>query len=508
MTTQPGPSPRPIRRVLIANRGEVAVRVARTLREMGIASVAIYSEADQHALHARVCDDAVPIGPAAARHSYLNVDAVLDAAVKTGCDAVHPGYGFLSERPAFAEACAARGIKLIGPSAAAMRTMGDKTSARKAMLAAGVPVVPGSDAALDAEGAKAWAQKVGLPVMLKASAGGGGKGMRLVSSADDLPAALRAASSEAQGAFGDGAVYLEKALLKPRHIEVQIFADAHGNVVALGERECSMQRRHQKVIEEAPSAVVDEALRRRMGEVACQAARAVQYEGAGTVEFLYDASGAFYFLEMNTRLQVEHPVTELCYGVDLVAAQVAIAMGAKLPWRAEDLTPRGHAIEARIYAEDPDRGFLPSPGTVGAISWPMGPGVRVDAGIAPGVEISTDYDPMLAKVIAWAETREAARVRLLRALREMHIKGVTTNKTFLRALLMDASFVAGAYHTGTVAEVAPADTTLRDPAERDAAIIALGLRRYLRDTPKGQSMATTRGQQVGWQLAPWHLRGG
>ena len=505
--TRPRPVSRPVRRVLIANRGEIAVRVARTLREMGLRSVAVYSEADRDALHPRVCDEAVCIGPASAAHSYLNVEAVIDAAVRTGCDAVHPGYGFLSERPAFADACAARGIALVGPSAEAMRTMGDKTSARRAMQRAGVPVVPGSDAALDAAAALSWARRVGLPVMLKASAGGGGKGMRLVHEEAELTPALRAAASEAQSAFGDGSVYLEKALIRPRHVEIQIFADAHGEVVALGERDCSMQRRHQKVLEEAPSVAVDAALRARMGEVACQAARAVHYQGAGTVEFLLDEDHNFYFLEMNTRLQVEHPVTELVYGVDLVAAQLRVAMGEPLGWRAEDLTPRGHAIEARLYAEDPERDNLPAPGVVQEARWPAGPGVRVDAGVADGVEVTTDYDPMLAKVVAWAEDREGARRRLLRALRETHVKGITTNKLHLQALLASDAFVAGDYHTGTVAELPKGPTEPLPPAARDAALAAMALARYLRDTPRGPTFAAPQAQQLGWRLTPWRLRG-
>lgn len=505
---QEPPVTRVFRRVLIANRGEIAVRIARSLREVGIEAVAVYAEPDRDALHVRMADLAVPIGAAAATDSYLNIEAVLQAARDTGADAIHPGYGFLSERPAFADACAAAGITLIGPSPKAMRVMGDKTTARNAMHKAGVPIVPGSDSALSAEDATRWADKVGYPVLLKASAGGGGKGMRMVEQPEALVGALRAAQSEAINAFGDGAVYLEKAILRPRHIEIQIFADAHGNVVSLGERECSMQRRHQKVIEEAPSAIVDDQLRARMGEVACQAARAVQYVGAGTVEFLLDESGAFYFLEMNTRLQVEHAVTEQIYGVDLVAAQVRAAQGLPLSWRQEDLRPRGHSIEARVYAEDSDRDFMPSPGKVGAIAWPQGPGIRVDAGIAAGVEITPYYDPMVAKVVAWGETREIARRRLVEALQQTHVQGVTTNISFLLSLLAAPPFVQGQYHTGTLAELLalPAAPVPDDVGK--AALVALVLARFRADQSRQErTRELSVPQQIGWRLTPWRVRG-
>ncbi|MFC9515906.1 acetyl/propionyl/methylcrotonyl-CoA carboxylase subunit alpha [Nocardiaceae bacterium NPDC056970] len=437
--------------ILVANRGEIAVRVIRTLREMGIRSVAVYSEADAGARHVREADTAVLIGPAAARESYLDIDRVLDAAKRTGAQAIHPGYGFLSENTAFAAACAAAGIAFLGPSARAIEVMGDKITAKNAVAAFGVPVVPGiakpglSDADLIAA-----ADDIGYPVLVKPSAGGGGKGMRLVEDAADLPAALVSARREAASAFGDDTLFLERFVLRPRHIEVQVLADGHGNVVHLGERECSLQRRHQKVIEEAPSPLLDAQTRARIGAAACDTARSVDYTGAGTVEFIVSADrpDEFFFMEMNTRLQVEHPVTELVTGLDLVEWQVRIAAGEPLGFTQDDVTLTGHAIEARVYAEDPARGFLPTGGTVLDLAEPAGAGVRVDSGLRVGTVVGSDYDPMLAKVVAHGDDRAEALRRLDRALADTAVLGVVTNIEFLRFLLADDDVRAGRLDTG------------------------------------------------------------
>jgi len=500
---------KPFRRVLIANRGEIAVRIARTLREMGMSPIAVYSDADRASLHVRHSDYAVHIGPAPASESYLRIDAILAAAKRTGADAIHPGYGFLSERAEFVEACEAAGITFVGPSAAAMRVMGQKTSARAAMEACGVPCVPGSGALSSGQKAAEAAAKMGYPIMLKAAAGGGGKGMRLVQGPDTIEAAWRMASSEAQSAFGDASVYMEKALIKPRHIEVQIFANGHGDIWALGERDCSMQRRHQKVIEETPASSVPQATRKAMAEVACQAARAVDYVGAGTVEFLLDASGAFYFLEMNTRLQVEHPVTEMCHNVDLVAAQIRVAQGERVMLHDAQLQAVGHAMEARLYAEDPGRGFLPSPGHVHGLELASGPGVRVDCGIPAGGEVSQFYDPMIAKIVAWGEDREHARRRLMRALSETHVKGITTNKAFLLSLLESEAFMTNGYHTSTVQAPEPQAVAAREPtgAALDAALVALVMARHLGQSPKAQGAQTPAGAPSTWNAASWRLEG-
>ncbi|QBJ95566.1 acetyl/propionyl/methylcrotonyl-CoA carboxylase subunit alpha [Rhodococcus sp. ABRD24] len=437
--------------VLVANRGEIAVRVIGTLRQMGIRSVAVYSEADAGARHVREADTAVLIGPAAARESYLDIDKVLDAAKRTGAQAIHPGYGFLSENAAFAAACASAGIAFLGPSARAIEVMGDKITAKNAVAEFDVPVVPGiarpglADADLIAA-----ADDIGYPVLVKPSAGGGGKGMRLVEDPADLPSALASARREAASAFGDDTLFLERFVLRPRHIEVQIVADNHGNVVHLGERECSLQRRHQKVIEEAPSPLLDAETRARIGEAACNTARSVDYAGAGTVEFIVSADrpDEFFFMEMNTRLQVEHPVTEMVTGLDLVEWQVRIAAGEALGFTQDDITLTGHAIEARIYAEDPGRGFLPTGGTVLGLAEPAGPGVRVDSGLQNGTVVGSDYDPMLAKVIAHGADRAEALRRLDRALAGASVLGVTTNIDFLRFLLSDADVRAGRLDTG------------------------------------------------------------
>lgn len=437
-----------LKKVLIANRGEIAVRIIRTCREMALGTVAVYSEADRVGLHVLTADEAVCVGPARSHESYLNIDRILAAATKTGADAIHPGYGFLSENPKFARACADAGFTFIGPPASAMEAMGDKTTARANMVKANVPVVPGTVTPLASlEEATRAASEIGYPVMLKASAGGGGKGMRRVGSADELAAAWRAARSESQSSFGNDAVYLEKLLTEPHHVEIQVFADSHGNCIHLNERECSAQRRNQKVIEETPSAIVNDELRAAMGAVAVRAAKAVGYLGAGTVEFLVDAERNFYFLEMNTRLQVEHPVTEWVTGQDLVGWQLRVAQGEALPL-TESPVPRGHAIEARVYAEDPAQNFMPSPGTISALRVPAGPFVRDDTGVYAGCTVPTMYDPMISKLSAWGPTRAEAIARLDRALAEYVLVGITTNLRYLRRILSHPAFVRGDYDTG------------------------------------------------------------
>jgi acetyl-CoA/propionyl-CoA carboxylase biotin carboxyl carrier protein len=439
--------------VLVANRGEIAVRVIRTLRAMGIRSVAVHSDADAGALHTRLADVAVPIGPAPAAQSYLSIERVLEAAARTGAQAIHPGYGFLSENVDFARACEKAGVVFIGPPVAAIEAMADKIRAKQTVMAAGVPVVPGrTEPGMSDQQVIDAAVAVGFPVLLKPSAGGGGKGMRVVRSKTELPDAIAGARREARNSFGDDTLLVERYVGNSRHIEVQVLGDAHGNVIHLGERECSLQRRHQKVIEEAPSPLLDTVSRASMGRAAVDAAKAVGYTGAGTVEFIVDADRPrdFFFLEMNTRLQVEHPVTELITGLDLVEQQVRIAAGERLPIDQSDVTLDGHAIEARLYAEDPSRGFLPQAGTVLGLVEPSGPGIRVDSSLAVGSVVGTDYDPMLAKVIAWAPDRETARARLVGALGHTAVLGVATNAVFLRALLADADVVAGRLDTGLI----------------------------------------------------------
>src|SRR5215204_3538056 len=441
-----------MKKILIANRGEIAVRVIRACRDMGIAAAAVYSECDRAALHVRLADEAWPVGPSSPRDSYLRIDTIIDAARKAGADAVHPGYGFLAENEDFAAACRDAGLTFIGPTPEAITLMGSKTAARQAAIKAGVPVVPGteeplSDQASDADVLKV-ADSIGYPLMLKAVAGGGGKGMRMVAAPADLPGALRAARSEAQSAFGDGAVYLERRIMTPRHIEVQLLGDHHGTVLPFVERECSIQRRHQKVVEESPSLAVSPELRRRMTAAAASVARAVNYTNAGTIEFLLDDDGSFYFLEMNTRLQVEHPVTEMVTDVDLVQWQIRIARGERLdidPSRA--LTPRGHAIECRIYAEDPDQGFMPSPGLIRALRAASGPGVRDDGGVTAGYTVPVYYDSMIAKLIAWAPSRPAAIARMSRALREYQVLGIRTTIPFFLWLMQQPDYLEGRYDT-------------------------------------------------------------
>jgi acetyl-CoA carboxylase biotin carboxylase subunit len=439
------------RKVLVANRGEIAVRIIRALREMGIQSVAIFSEADRRGWHVLMADEAVCVGPAASSESYLVTERILEAARSTGAEAIHPGYGFLSENAAFAKACGDAGIKFIGPSADAIEQMGSKTAARRIAIRAGAPVVPGTEQGIrDSAEARKAAAEIGYPVLLKAAAGGGGKGMRRVDNENELEAAIRGAASEAERAFGSGEVYLEKLIERPRHIEVQVLGDEHGHLIHLGERECSIQRRHQKVVEECPSPLVlaRPALRAEIGEAALRIARAVNYSNAGTLEFLADQEGRFYFLEMNTRLQVEHPVTEWVTGLDLVHWQIRIAAGEPLPIAQQDVSWRGSAIECRVYAEDPENNYYPSPGKISQYIEPSGPGVRVDGGVYAGWTVPIEYDPLLAKISTWGETRGQAIQRMRRAIAEYRVLGVTTNLRLFERVMRDERFSAGDLDTG------------------------------------------------------------
>jgi acetyl-CoA carboxylase biotin carboxylase subunit len=495
-------SARALRKVLVANRGEIAVRVIRACREMGIRSVAVFSEADRTALHVRLADEAVPIGPAPSRESYLRIDRVLDAARASGAEAIHPGYGFLAENAEFARACEEAGIVFIGPRSETITLMGEKTSARREAVAAGVPVVPGTLEPIADESVLAReAERIGYPVMLKAAAGGGGKGLRLVATPAELLPALARARSEAKGAFGDESVYLEKAIERPRHVEIQVLADHHGNAVHLFERECSIQRRHQKVIEESPSPLLTPELRERMGSLAVALVRRVGYVNAGTLEFLVDAQRNPWFLEMNTRLQVEHPVTEMVTGTDLVKLQIRVAQGEPLPLRQEDLVQRGHAIECRVYAEDPDAGFLPSPGRILALRPPGGPGVRDDSGFDEGGEVPIHYDPLVSKLVVWAASRDEAIRRMRRAVGEYRILGIRTTLPFFERVLAHPDFVAGDFDTAFVETVLaarngrPARTV--EIAVAAAAIRALEERRSSRATP----------QEAPSGLPPWRAAG-
>ncbi|MEN3566761.1 geranyl-CoA carboxylase subunit apha, partial [Pseudomonas aeruginosa] len=462
-------------KILVANRGEIACRVLRTAHELGYRSVAVYSEADADARHVQLADEAVCIGPAAVAQSYLNLEAILDAARRSGTEAIHPGYGFLSENAEFARACEAAGIVFIGPDAEAIHLMGSKRLSKIAMLAAGVPCIPGYEGAeQDDATLRREAERIGYPLMIKASAGGGGRGMRLVQEPGQLLEQLRTARSEALGAFGSAELILERAVPRPRHVEIQVFGDRHGNLLYLGERDCSVQRRHQKVIEEAPCPVLDADLRRAMGEAAVKAAASVNYVGAGTVEFLLGEDGRFYFLEMNTRLQVEHPVTELVTGQDLVAWQIRIAEGHPLPLRQEQVELRGHAIEVRLYAEDAGRGFLPQTGTVLRWDPELLPGVRIDHGLVEGQAVTPFYDPMLAKLIAYGASREEARRKLIRALERCVLLGVDGNQRFLANLLAHPDFAAGEATTAFIGERFAEDPSLqpRQPGAEELALAA------------------------------------
>jgi acetyl-CoA carboxylase biotin carboxylase subunit len=454
------------RKILIANRGEIAVRLIRACRDLGISPVAVYSEADRHALHVRLADEAYFIGAAPSAESYLVGERVIEAARKAGAEAIHPGYGFLSEREWFARAVEEAGLTFIGPAPAAIELMGDKLNAREAAVRAGAPIVPGTTEKLASESAaQRVAETVGYPIMLKAAAGGGGKGMRVVRAAEEMNAAFQMASSEAQAAFGDPAVYVEKFIEKPRHIEIQVVADRFGNVIHLGERECSIQRRHQKVIEECPASFNDPELRARMGAAAVAIAKAANYYSVGTVEFLVDAQKNFYFLEMNTRLQVEHPVTELVTGIDLVREQIRIAAGERLTIQQEDVRWTGSALECRVYAEDPDKNFLPSPGKITRLRVPSGPGVRDDSGVYEGWEVPIYYDPMISKLATWGATRDEAIARMKRALGEYHVGGIRTTIPFFLAVLEDAAFCRGDIDTGFIARFLERQTKPDETAE-------------------------------------------
>ncbi len=494
----------PFRKVLVANRGEIAVRVIRGLKEFGIRSAVIYSDADRRGLPVMLAEEAYRIGPPPSSESYLRGEAIVDLALRIGADAIHPGYGFLAENAEFARLCRDRRVTFIGPSPEAIASMGSKIESRKLMGASGVPVVPGGQEALaTVEEATAFADEIGYPVLLKASAGGGGKGMRRVSSADKLPAAYRAARSESASSFGDDSVYIEKLIDRPRHVEIQILADDHGQIISLGERECSLQRRHQKVVEEAPSPVVTREIRQRMGEAAIKAARAVGYTNAGTVEFLLANDGQFYFLEMNTRLQVEHPVTEMVTGLDLVRAQLEIAQGGKIAPELEGVQPRGHAIEVRLYAEDPYRGFAPSPGRIERLRWPEGPGVRNDCGVYEGAEVPIHYDPLLGKLIVWGRSRERAMDRLRRALGEIRIQGIRTTVPLFAALVEDEDFRAGRLDVDMLdrklaaGELAPAQQ-LDLP---DLALIAAALEHAERQARTSAAPTTDGGRRSAWRQA-------
>ena len=480
-------------KILIANRGEIAARVIRTARRMGVETVAVYSEADRDALHVEMADDARLIGPAPARQSYLDPEAVIAAARDSGAEAVHPGYGFLSENADFAEACAAAGLVFIGPPASAIRAMGGKSEAKALMEKAGVPLVPGYHGADQSpDGLAAEAARIGYPVLAKASAGGGGKGMRVVARAEDFHAELAGAKREALASFGDDRMLIEKYLVRPRHVEMQVFADNHGDCVSLFERDCSIQRRHQKVIEEAPAPGLTEALRRRMGEAAVTAARSIGYSGAGTVEFLLDASGAFYFMEMNTRLQVEHPVTEFITGLDLVEWQLRVASGERLPESWRRLAIRGHAIEARLYAEDPENGFLPSTGTLTHLAMPApGPDLRVDTGVRQGDRITVHYDPMIAKIIAWGEDRGAAVRRMREALSATAVAGVASNAGFLFRLAAHPAFAEAELDTGFIGRHEDRLLARAEPDDAMTALAALGILLERRETAAARAAGTS-----------------
>ena len=494
------------KRVLIANRGEIAVRVIRACRELGIETVAVYSDVDRSALHVQYADHAYPIGPAPSSESYLVVEKILDAARKSGADAIHPGYGFLSERAPFSKACAEAGITFIGPQPEAIEKMGDKVTARAIMQKAQVPVVPGTDVLGDADEVVAAAEKIGFPVMFKASAGGGGKGMRLVEKKEDVLSALRGVRSEAQSSFGDDRMYIEKFVEKPRHVEVQVLGDTHGNIIHLYERECSLQRRHQKVIEESPSTAINQDVREQMGKVAVEAAKAVHYVGAGTVEFLVDAQQNFYFLEMNTRIQVEHPITELVTGVDLVKAQIEIAAGEPLAIQQQEVQQRGWAIECRIYAEDPARDFLPSPGKIQILRTPGGYGIRDDSGVYEGWEVPVHYDPMISKLCTYGRTRDEAIQRMLRALQEYTVEGIITNIPFHRWALTHPRFVSGDLDTGFIPQEYRGLPEEEDHLRHEIILAAAALAAYHKDKELAKSVAVTKGSAgnvSAWRAASW-----
>lgn len=488
------------KKILIANRGEIAVRVIRACREMGIIPAAVYSAADCRALHVRLAEEAYDIGEAKPSESYLSIEKILEVAKRCGAEAIHPGYGFLAENPRFVKRCEEEGIVFIGPPSRPMEIMGEKTSSRRMMREAGVPIIPGTlDSIRDEEDLRKRAAEVGFPLLLKASAGGGGKGLRLVKNEGDLLSAFKLAQSEALSSFGDPAIYIEKYIEEPHHIEIQILADHHGRVVYLGERECSMQRRYQKVLEETPSPFLDDRTRRAMGETAVEAAASIGYRNAGTVEFVVDRERNFYFLEMNARLQVEHPITEMVTGVDLVKCQLEIAAGRPLPFRQEEIKPQGFSVECRIMAEDPFNDFMPSPGKIIFLHTPAGMGVRDDSGVYEGFEVPLDYDPLLSKLITWGKTREEAIRRMLRALAEYQVYGIKTTIPFFKRILLHPQFLAGRYNTHFIAELEK-ESDRESPEEETAALIAAGVKSY-RD---GRVEA---GPQAKGRENPWKIQG-
>lgn len=493
-------------KVLVANRGEIAVRILQALREAGYSSVAVYSEADVDALHVRRADEAVLLGPAPPNESYLVIDKIIDACRRTGADAVHPGYGFLSENALFARKLREAGIVFIGPSPEAIEAMGEKTRARELAQEVGVPVAPGSKGAVkDVDEALEVAGRVAFPLLLKAAAGGGGKGMRLVESIEDLPNAFKMCQREAANAFGDDSVYIEKFIVQPRHVEIQILADEHGNVRHLFERDCSVQRRHQKVIEEAPCPVLNDSVRQRMGEVAAKLVSAVGYVGAGTIEFLLDADQSFYFMEMNTRLQVEHPVTEMITGVDLVKAQLEIAQGEPIAWSQDSLVPRGAAVECRIYAEDPSMNFLPCPGTIETLSTPSGLGIRNDSGYDAGGSVPSNYDPLISKLVTWGPDRQTAIARMRVALQDYVVTGIRTNIPFHLKVMTDPRFISGGYTTDFVPELTDRGESLEldvSPEMVQAAIFAAAI--YEHVAPSTCSDTNSTGK-VNGKMSPWRV---
>jgi acetyl-CoA carboxylase biotin carboxylase subunit len=488
------------KKILIANRGEIAVRVIRACREMKVIPAAVYSEADRQALHVRLAEEAYWIGESAPAESYLHIERIIETAKRCGAEAIHPGYGFLAENPRFVKRCEEEGIGFIGPPSKPMRLMGEKTSARKKMVEAGVPIIPGTlESVGDEKELLRTAAQTGYPLLLKASAGGGGKGLRLVKSEEDLVSAFRLARSEAMSSFADPALYMEKYISDPHHIEIQILADDFGNVVYLGERECSMQRRYQKVLEETPSPFLDDETRRAMGEVATKAAASIGYRNAGTVEFIVDGERNFYFLEMNARLQVEHPITEMVTGIDLVKCQLEIASGLPLTFRQAEIEPRGHAMECRIMAEDPANDFMPSPGKIVYLHTPAGLGVRDDSGIYEGFEVPLDYDPLLSKLITWGKSRDEAIRRMRRALSEYQVYGIKTTIPFFQRILIHPRFLAGRYTTHFISELEK-EQDREDPAEEIVALIAAGIKSRLEAKRKENSGEKTSGN-------PWKMQG-
>ncbi|HLA77346.1 MAG TPA: acetyl-CoA carboxylase biotin carboxylase subunit [Vicinamibacteria bacterium] len=496
------------RKILIANRGEIAVRIIRACRELGLGTVAVYSEADRSAPHVALADEAYPVGPPPSRDSYLRQDRIIEVARRSGAQAIHPGYGFLAENAGFARACEEAGIVFIGPRSETIALMGEKTSARRLAVKAGVPIVPGTLEPLgDPSRIRSEALRIGFPLMLKAAAGGGGKGLRLVATAEELESAAARARSEAKSAFGDDSIYLEKAIERPRHIEIQVLADQHGNAVHLFERECSIQRRHQKVIEESPSPVVTPELRERMGSLAVALVQTAGYVNAGTLEFLVDADLNPYFLEMNTRLQVEHPVTEMVTGEDLVKLQIRIAQGEKLPFAQADLRQRGHAIECRVYAEDPDRGFLPSPGRIIALRLPGGPGIRDDSAVYEGYEVPIHYDPLISKLVAHGHDRNDALARMRRAVSEYKVLGIKTTIPFFARVLRHPDFLRGDFDTSFV-EMALAETTGQADGRIEVALAAAAIRAFLDRRQAREPSAETPLLASGWRRRGWRETAG